>query len=443
MEALRRIWHGECITGWLVEEAVHIRAQRIKGALAAIGLDRLVKSLAGLHRDVAVAEEDVVAHETTHGQLSERGLLGDQLGEERLAIVLQIMGVEVVVALAAERGLVLEALAALQHVVDLEAEVVDLREPRGGHHLGEHAGVAAGLREVEDHVLDERAAVDVVVLVGRPLVQQLVVLARGAAAVEGRPALDQLRLLLGVVLLALGILDGTGDVVVVEVVLLDECLPVLVGVQPLGLGELGHGRVLERDPQSPGSVLQYLLRLLHRLRAARLRGVVKLPAGLLLLDGTEVVLLQDVIEQGALLRMEVLQALQRLLVADLALPLCPIDGLRRSALSRDDRRDGRVTSPQKPELLNVGLTESILLQRMPPVASWQHTPDATSHHCGANIREVGWEIKCAQDLQAVNLLQPFSPSAHWERPCLLTWQLLPCWRPACRSSCSCSCSRHR
>mmetsp|Transcript_76448 Transcript_76448/g.248009 ORF Transcript_76448/g.248009 Transcript_76448/m.248009 type:complete len:247 (-) Transcript_76448:2458-3198(-) len=102
MEALRRIWHGECITGWLVEEAVHIRAQRIKGALADIGLDRLVKSLAGLHRDVAVAEEDVVAHETTHGQLSERGLLGDQLGEERLAIVLQIMGVEVVVALAAE-----------------------------------------------------------------------------------------------------------------------------------------------------------------------------------------------------------------------------------------------------------------------------------------------------------------------------------------------------
>mmetsp|Transcript_44067 Transcript_44067/g.125701 ORF Transcript_44067/g.125701 Transcript_44067/m.125701 type:complete len:235 (-) Transcript_44067:261-965(-) len=234
--------------------------------------------------------------------------------------MVQVVRVEVVLHLTRERGLVSLALAALQHVVDLEARVVNLRKPLDGHVLREHPGVAASLGQVENHVLDQRAAENVVVLERRPLVEKLVVLTCGAAAVELLPFQLELRLLLGVVLLALGILNRAAEVVVVVVVLLDKGLPVLVGIQPLGLREQGDGRVLEGDPQGPRAILQDVLRLRHGLLAARHRRVKELPALLLPLHRGHVILGEYGIQQCRLLRVEALEAAQDLLVADPALP---------------------------------------------------------------------------------------------------------------------------
>mmetsp|Transcript_118616 Transcript_118616/g.330920 ORF Transcript_118616/g.330920 Transcript_118616/m.330920 type:complete len:243 (+) Transcript_118616:713-1441(+) len=240
-----------------------VRAQGVEGALAPVHLDCLVEGGARLDRYGVVAEEDVVAHESAGQQLRDGRLACDELGKVSLAVVLQVVGVEVVVRLAGQGRRVFQALASLQHIVHLEAQVVDLGKPLHRHVLGEHPGIAARLGEEEDHVLHKRPAEDIVVLEGRPLVEQLVVLARGAAAVELLPLHLQLGLLLRIVLLALRILDCTAEMVVVKVVLLDKRLPILVGIQPLRLGKEGDRRILEGDPKRPRSVPQDVLGLLH------------------------------------------------------------------------------------------------------------------------------------------------------------------------------------
>mmetsp|Transcript_49098 Transcript_49098/g.107244 ORF Transcript_49098/g.107244 Transcript_49098/m.107244 type:complete len:236 (-) Transcript_49098:217-924(-) len=225
-------------------------------------------------------------------------------------------------------GLVRQTLASLQDVVDLEADVINLGEPLHRHVFWEHPGIATSLCEVEDHVLNERSTEDIVVFKRRPLVQELVVLACRATAIEGLPLLGDLRLLLGIVLLALRILDCAAEVIVVEVVLLHKSLPVLIGIKPLGLGQEGDGRILEGDPERPRTILQDVLGLLHGLLAALHGRVKELPTCALILHRCKVVLLQHCVQEAALLRMKVLKALQHLLVADLRLPGGPIDGLR-------------------------------------------------------------------------------------------------------------------
>jgi len=123
--------------------------------------------------------------------------------------MLQVVGMEIMEGFTRPARLVDLPLPALQDIVEFEADVVDLRIPLGRHHLRESPGIAPGLCEVENHVLDEGTPEDVVVLERWPLVQQLVVLARRSTAVEGLPSLLEVSLRLGIVVLALGIFDGT------------------------------------------------------------------------------------------------------------------------------------------------------------------------------------------------------------------------------------------
>mmetsp|Transcript_87381 Transcript_87381/g.157410 ORF Transcript_87381/g.157410 Transcript_87381/m.157410 type:complete len:234 (+) Transcript_87381:508-1209(+) len=233
MKALHWIGRREGLASWLVKEAVHVCSQGVEGTLAAIRLDGLVKRHAGLDWDVGVAEKDEVAHQAARAKLGGCSLLGNELGEECLAVVIEVVRVEVVEGFTCHRRLVDQTLATLQHVVQLKADVIDLRKPLGGHDFREHPGITTGLGEVEDHVLDERSAEHVIVLVRRTLVEELVVLACRATAVKAIPLVLQSCLQLGVVVLALRVFDGRGQVVVVEVVLLHESLPVLVRIQPL------------------------------------------------------------------------------------------------------------------------------------------------------------------------------------------------------------------
>mmetsp|Transcript_45886 Transcript_45886/g.121715 ORF Transcript_45886/g.121715 Transcript_45886/m.121715 type:complete len:440 (+) Transcript_45886:396-1715(+) len=234
-EALLGVWHGEGAPRGLVEQAVDVAAQRVERAFGAIGLDSLVERLTSLHRHVPVAEQHVIAHEAAHRQLRHRGLLRDQLREVGLAVVLQVVGVEVVVHLARQRRLVNLTLPPLQNTVNLEANVVDLREPLDWHVFWEHPSIPTSFREIKNHVLNERPTENIVVLEGGPLVQQLVILARGASAIECLPALLEICFLLCVVLLALRVLHGTSEVVMVVVVFLHKRLPILVGIEPLRL----------------------------------------------------------------------------------------------------------------------------------------------------------------------------------------------------------------
>mmetsp|Transcript_27936 Transcript_27936/g.52376 ORF Transcript_27936/g.52376 Transcript_27936/m.52376 type:complete len:251 (-) Transcript_27936:518-1270(-) len=245
LETFHRVRRGQLLSRRLVEKAVHIATQAVKCTLAAIHLDGPVKSGARLNRHIAVTEEDEVPHQTSSTKLGGDGLLCNQLGVVGLTVVFHVMGVEVMEGFPRPGRLMHLPLPSLQDVVQLEAHVINLGVPLGGHHFWEGPGVTACFREVENHVLDQRAAEDVVVLEGRALVQQLVVLAGSAAAIEGLPVALQVRLLLGVVVLAFRILHGTGQMVVVEVVLLDESLPVLVCIEPFRLRQHGDGRILK------------------------------------------------------------------------------------------------------------------------------------------------------------------------------------------------------
>mmetsp|Transcript_94730 Transcript_94730/g.277085 ORF Transcript_94730/g.277085 Transcript_94730/m.277085 type:complete len:289 (-) Transcript_94730:73-939(-) len=285
------------------------------------------------------------------------------------------------VRLTRESGCMFQPLPSLQDIVDLEAEVIDLCIPLHGHEFRKQAGIATSLGEVEDHVLDQRPTEEVVVLERGPLVEELVILARGASAVKLLPLQLELSLLLRIILLALRILNCAAKVIVVEVVLLHKCLPVLVSVQPLRLRQKRNRRVLEGNPQCPSSVLQNVLRLLHGLPAAGHCRVKEFPASLLALRGRGVVLSDNCVQEGTLLRVEVLQALQHLLVADLPLPLSPVDRLGRHAGgAAHERRDGAVAGAQHPELLLVGLPEGVLLQGVPPVTLGQDPAESTAQH---------------------------------------------------------------
>merc|ERR1719401_927123 len=129
----------------------------------------------------------------------------------------------------------LKALTPLQYVVDLESDVVNLRKPLHGHVLREKPGVATCFCEVENHVLNQWSAVDVVVFKGRTLIQEFVVLPRSATTIERLPTGLQFCLLFCIVLFALGVFDCAIQMVVVKVMLLNKGLPILVGIEPLGL----------------------------------------------------------------------------------------------------------------------------------------------------------------------------------------------------------------
>mmetsp|Transcript_6637 Transcript_6637/g.15124 ORF Transcript_6637/g.15124 Transcript_6637/m.15124 type:complete len:376 (-) Transcript_6637:30-1157(-) len=361
---------------------MHVAAQGVKCALAAVHLHGLVEGKASLYRHVVIAEEHKVPHETSRSELRHGRLTGDELGKMCLPVMIKVVRMEVVVRLARKGCLVLRALATLQNVVDIETDVVDLRKPLRWHVLREHAGVTTCLGQVEHHVLHKRAAVEIIVLKGWPLVQQLVVLARRAAAVECLPLLLELCLLLCIVLLALRVFNCAAQVIVVEVVFLDEGLPVLVGVQPLRLRQQRDRRVLEGDPECPRTVCQYVLRLGNGLLAALCGGIEELPSPLLPLDCSKVVLGEHGSQQRALLAVEVLEALEDLLVADLGLPCGPVNRLGGGRCGPHELRDGTISGTQQSELLLVRLAKCVLLQRVPLVARWQSPSDATAQHFG-------------------------------------------------------------
>ena len=93
-------------------------------------------------------------------------------------------------------------------------------------------GISSSLGEVENHVLNQWTSENIIVLKGWALIQQLVVLPGGSTAIKGLPISLQCGLVLGIIVLALRILHCTGQVIVVEVVLLHESLPILVCIQP-------------------------------------------------------------------------------------------------------------------------------------------------------------------------------------------------------------------
>mmetsp|Transcript_69135 Transcript_69135/g.164741 ORF Transcript_69135/g.164741 Transcript_69135/m.164741 type:complete len:215 (-) Transcript_69135:605-1249(-) len=209
LEAFHGVRRAELHPGRLVEEAMHVGAEAEKSTLPTIHLDGSVKTGARLHRHVSITEKNEVPHEAAGTKLGGHGLLGNELGVVGLAIMLQVVGMEIMEGFTRPARLVDLPLPALQDIVEFEADVVDLRIPLGRHHLRESPGIAPGLCEVENHVLDEGTPEDVVVLERWPLVQQLVVLARRSTAVEGLPSLLEVSLRLGIVVLALGIFDGT------------------------------------------------------------------------------------------------------------------------------------------------------------------------------------------------------------------------------------------
>mmetsp|Transcript_1249 Transcript_1249/g.1452 ORF Transcript_1249/g.1452 Transcript_1249/m.1452 type:complete len:240 (+) Transcript_1249:1-720(+) len=230
-----------------------------KGPFAIIHLDGSIKCRARLHWHIAVTEKDEVAHESSSTKLRSSGFLGDQLGVIGLAIVLHVMWVKVMEGLARPGGLMGLTLPSLQHIVDLEANVIDLRVPFGWHSLWEGPGISSSLGEVEDHVLNQRTSEDIVELKGWALVQQLVVLPGGSTTIKGFPIPLQCCLVLGIIVLALRVLNSTRQMTVVEVMLLHKGLPILICIQPFRLGQQRDGRILERDPQSTRAVLQNLL----------------------------------------------------------------------------------------------------------------------------------------------------------------------------------------
>mmetsp|Transcript_27328 Transcript_27328/g.33337 ORF Transcript_27328/g.33337 Transcript_27328/m.33337 type:complete len:243 (+) Transcript_27328:393-1121(+) len=237
LEALHWVWHGQCLTRWLVEKAIHISAQAEESSLATIHLDGSIKCCARLHWYICITEKDVIAHKSGSTQLRGRGFLGDQLGVVSFTIMFHVMWVEIMEGLTRPRGLMGLTLSTLQHVVDLEAGVVDLCVPFCGHGLWEGPGISTGLGEVKNHVLNQRTSENIVVLKGWPLIQQLVVLSSGSTAIKGFPIPLQGGLILGIIILTLRILHGGSQMVVVEVVLLHEGLPILVCIQPLRLRE--------------------------------------------------------------------------------------------------------------------------------------------------------------------------------------------------------------
>lgn len=60
-----------------------------------------------------------------------------------LAIVFQIVGMEIMESLTGPCGFMNLTFPALQHVIDLEARVIDLCIPFGWHHLWESPGKVA------------------------------------------------------------------------------------------------------------------------------------------------------------------------------------------------------------------------------------------------------------------------------------------------------------
>mmetsp|Transcript_89705 Transcript_89705/g.124627 ORF Transcript_89705/g.124627 Transcript_89705/m.124627 type:complete len:216 (+) Transcript_89705:699-1346(+) len=210
LEALHGVRRAELHPpSWLVEEAVHIGAEAEESTLPTIHLDGSIKTGARLHRHISITEKNEVPHEAASTKLGGHGLLGNELGVVGLAIMLQVVWMEVMEGFTRPARLVDLPLPALQNIVELETDVIDLRIPLGRHHFRESPGIAPGLCEIENHVLDERAPENVVVLERWPLVQQLVVLARRSTAIERFPSLLEVSLRLGIVVLALGIFDGT------------------------------------------------------------------------------------------------------------------------------------------------------------------------------------------------------------------------------------------
>merc|ERR1739848_422979 len=101
--------------------------------------------------------------------------------------MIQVVWVEVMVRLARHCRLVFQPFTALQDVVDLESGVIDLGKPLHWHVFREHPSVTTSFREVEDHVLNKRPAIQIVVLKGRPLIQKFVVLASSTATIKSVP----------------------------------------------------------------------------------------------------------------------------------------------------------------------------------------------------------------------------------------------------------------
>mmetsp|Transcript_53268 Transcript_53268/g.142557 ORF Transcript_53268/g.142557 Transcript_53268/m.142557 type:complete len:239 (-) Transcript_53268:420-1136(-) len=238
---------------------MHIATQGEELATTTVQLESSVGRSSSLHWDVPVTEEDEIPHQSGHGQLRGRGLPPNEFRPVALSVMVQVVRVEIVHSLTFPSCLMIRAFSSLKHVEDLEPTVVNLREPLHRHVLGEEPGVATCLGQIENHVLHQGTSEHIIVFERWSLPQVLVVLPRRAATIECLPLFDEIGLVLCVVLLAFGVFHSTADMIVIELMLLHESLPVLIRVEPLRLGDERDGRIVERDPESPGSVSEDVL----------------------------------------------------------------------------------------------------------------------------------------------------------------------------------------